>query len=160
VSTAQEAPDAEPYIRVSMMLADAAQVAEGKLSVLGGGWSQTGPFPTLFAIAMDVKVPWNMANAKHQFRLELVDSSGRTVSVSAPNGDEREMVVYKELEVGRPPGVLPGSALDAPMAIAFPSGLPLEPGARYEWRLMIDGKADVNWSLPFVVRPNPQQQAA
>ncbi len=102
--TIKEAPSLEPQIRVSMMLADAAQVADGKLSVLGGGWSQTGPAPTPFAIAMDVKVPWRMANAKHQFRLELVDSSGRTVSLPAPDGEEQLIVLERDLEVGRSSG--------------------------------------------------------
>ena len=29
--------------KVTMMLADAAQAVEGKLYILGGGWSVTGP---------------------------------------------------------------------------------------------------------------------
>ena len=31
-----------------MMLCDAAQVSDGKLYVLGGGWSMTGPDPVPF----------------------------------------------------------------------------------------------------------------
>ena len=34
-----------------MMLADAAQAVEGKLYILGGGWSVTGPEPSASAIA-------------------------------------------------------------------------------------------------------------
>ncbi|HYT79952.1 MAG TPA: sigma factor [Actinomycetota bacterium] len=30
-------------LKVTMMLADAAEVADGKLFILGGGWSVTGP---------------------------------------------------------------------------------------------------------------------
>jgi hypothetical protein len=150
----------EPNIRVSMMLADAAQTAEGKLYVLGGGWSVTGPAPMPFAIAVDVKVPWEMANRAHQFRFELVDSAGRTVEVPGPTGEDNPVVVEAELEVGRPPGMVPGTALDAVLAINVPGGLQLTPGARYEWRLMVNGKSDQDWSLPFSVRPLPAVQAA
>ena len=32
-------------MKVTILLADAAQAVEGKLFVLGGGWSVTGPEP-------------------------------------------------------------------------------------------------------------------
>ena len=35
-----------------MILADSAQVADGKLYILGGGWSITGPDPTPSAVAI------------------------------------------------------------------------------------------------------------
>ena len=38
-------------MKVTLMLADAAQVSEGKLHILGGGWSVTGP-PAPSAIAL------------------------------------------------------------------------------------------------------------
>ena len=44
-----------------MMLADSAQVSEGKLFILGGGWSVTGP-PAPSAIALHVEVPWDQTN--------------------------------------------------------------------------------------------------
>jgi hypothetical protein len=72
----QKVGSIELKIKVSMMLADAAQATEGKLYILGGGWSQTGPAPTPFAIALDVKVPWHLANQNHTFRFELVDGNG------------------------------------------------------------------------------------
>src|SRR4029077_19300015 len=37
-------------VKVTMLLADFAQVADGKLTVVGGGWSLTGPEPTPFGI--------------------------------------------------------------------------------------------------------------
>jgi hypothetical protein len=40
-----------------MMLADAAQVANGKLFILGGGWSVTGPEPSPSAIVLKIAVP-------------------------------------------------------------------------------------------------------
>ena len=156
----QKVGSIEPKIKVSMMLADAAQATEGKLYILGGGWSQTGPAPTPFAIALDVKVPWHLANQKHTFRFELVDSNGSTVVVPGPDGEDRPVVLDAVLEVGRPPGVVPGTPLDSVLAINIPTGLPLSPGARYEWKLMVDGECNEDWSLPFTVRSVRPQQAA
>ena len=52
-------------VKVTMLLADFAQVADGKLTVVGGGWSLTGPEPTPFGIAILVHVPWDQANRRH-----------------------------------------------------------------------------------------------
>jgi hypothetical protein len=41
-----------------MLLADAAQEAAGKLYILGGGWSVTGPQMPPMAIALKIDVPW------------------------------------------------------------------------------------------------------
>jgi len=150
----------EPKIKVSMLLADAAQATDGKLYVLGGGWSMIGPEPTPFAIAVDVKVPWHLANTKHEFKFELVDSDGRTVALPGPDGGEQAVVIDGVLEVGRPPGLTAGTPLDAVLAINVAGGLPLAPGARYEWRLMVDGECHEDWALPFTVRSAAQAQAA
>src|SRR5207244_5203833 len=39
-------------VKVTILLADAAQAVEGKLYVLGGGWSTTGPDPAPMARAI------------------------------------------------------------------------------------------------------------
>ena len=56
-----------------MMLADAAQVANGKLFILGGGWSVTGPEPSPSAIVLKIAVPWDQANKSHHLLLSLID---------------------------------------------------------------------------------------
>ena len=56
-----------------MLLADFAQVSDGKLTVVGGGWSLTGPDPVPFGIAILIRVPWDQANQRHVMRLELLD---------------------------------------------------------------------------------------
>ena len=43
-------------IRATLMLADAAQAADGKLYILGGGWNLIGPEPSPTAIAMHFEV--------------------------------------------------------------------------------------------------------
>jgi len=70
-------------MRVTMLLADAAQEVNGKLYVLGGGWSVTGPDLPPMAIAIMLDVPWTQSVAPHTFALELVDEDGRAV----PAGD-------------------------------------------------------------------------
>ena len=53
--------------------ADAAASSDGKLTVVGGGWSLTGPDPVPFGIAILIRVPWDPANQRHVMRLELLD---------------------------------------------------------------------------------------
>ena len=145
-------------MKVTMLLADYVQVSDGKLIVIGGGWSLTGPDPTPFGIAILVHVPWDQANRRHTLRLELIDADGRAVTVPGPGAvedeEEGEPIVFLndiEFEVGRPAGIKPGTPLEFPVAVN--SGpLPLEPGGRYEWRLSINGEGDEDWRLAFSVR--------
>ena len=134
-----------------MLLCDHAQASEGKLNILGGGWSLTGPQPTPFGIAILFQVPWDQADERHEFRLELLDADGHGVPV--PGDPEGEPIAVEgSFETGRPPGVRPGTPLDFPFAMN--SGpIALQPGQRYEWRLSIDGRYDADWRLAFSVRP-------
>ncbi|HET9289039.1 MAG TPA: hypothetical protein VFO26_15910 [Gaiella sp.] len=138
-------------MRVTMLLADFAQVSDGKLTVVGGGWSLTGPEPVPFGIAILIRVPWDQANQRHVMRLELLDADGIAVDMDTDDGTQ-PVVFFDDFpfEVGRPAGLKPGTPLDFPVAVN--SGpIPLDPG-RYEWRLTIDGEADDEWRLPFTVR--------
>lgn len=137
--------------RVTLMLADAAQVAEGKLYVLGGGWTEIGPEACPFAIGGMIEVPWDLANQPHTFRLELIDLDGNPVLVPTPDG-EQPLFIEGGFEVGRPPGTRPGTSL--PFILAFNSGpVPLPPGSHFEWRLMIDDESRDDWRLSFKTRP-------
>ena len=139
-----------------MLLADFAQVSDGKLIVVGGGWSLTGPEPVPFGIAILIRVPWDQANHQHVMRLELLDADGQPVEVDTEDGLQ-PVVVFDDLpfEVGRPAGLPPGTPLDFPVAVN--SGpLPLAAGI-YEWRLTIDGVADDDWRLPFSVRTEEEE---
>jgi hypothetical protein len=140
-------------MKATLLLADYAQVADGKLTIVGGGWSVTGPEPAPFGIAILIQVPWDQANVRHTMRLELLDSDGVPVAVETDDGDEEPIVFFDDLtfEVGRPPGLKPGTPLDFPVAVN--SGpLPIPPGGRYEWRLTIDGRSVDDWRLPFTTR--------
>lgn len=137
-------------MKVTMLLADAAQAVGGKLYVLGGGWSQIGPDPSPMALAIKIEVPWDETNVKHTAALELVDADGQPVVVENPQG-AGPLRVEAQFEVGRPPGVKPGTPIDVPMALTF-GPIPLPPNARYEWRLSIDGRHEGDWSVAFSTR--------
>lgn len=132
-----------------MLLADYAVVSDGKLTIVGGGWSQTGPEPASFGIALLIQVPWDQANTLHSFTVELLDADGAAVVLETPE-EEQAVAFGGEFEVGRPPGLKPGTPLDFPVAMNS-TPLPLQPG-RYEWRLTIDDQARQDWSLAFTVR--------
>ena len=141
----------ERGFRVTLILADAAQVAEGKLNVLGGGWNEIGPQPTPFAVAGIIEVPWNLANQPHTFRLELIDLDGNPVLVPTPTGSE-PFALEGGFEVGRPPGTPPGTSL--PFSLAMNVGpVPLPVDSRFEWRLLVDGECAEDWRLAFRTRP-------
>ncbi len=144
-------------MKVTMLLADYAVVSENKLVVVGGGWSITGPVPTPFAIALKIEVPWDQGNSKHKMRLELVDADGEPVLVETEGGLEEQLELEGEFEVGRPPGLKPGTPLDVMLAANF-SPQPIAPGGRYEWRLSIDGHTDEDWRLGFTTRPEAVAQ--
>jgi hypothetical protein len=140
--------------RISMMLADSAQSVGGKLYLLGGGWNST--FPGLpGAIAGIVTVPWSETNRKHVLELNLLDDAGAAVRVPTGNGDFAPLQIRNEFEIGRPPGVRPGSSFPNPIAINY-LALPLQAGRSYEWRWTIDGQGHDDWRLPFDVRMPPQ----
>ena len=125
-----------------MLLADAAQVSEGKLYVLGGGWSVTsGMVPS--ALAIKVEVAWNEANEPHTLGIRLRDSDGNEVLDLAT----------QTFEVGRPAGLPPGTAIDHVLAIQMGPLTMLEPGQRYIWELAIDDHVSDEWRCAFYVRP-------
>src|SRR5260370_23229527 len=64
-------------MRATMMLADHAQVADGKLFIAGGGWSLAGPGPIPCGIALLFHVPWQQTNERTAFMLRLLDEDGR-----------------------------------------------------------------------------------
>ena len=137
-------------MKVTMLLADAAQEIGGKLYILGGGWSITIP-GTPSAIAMKFEVPWDQANQRHEILLELVTSDGEPLLVATPEGEQVPLRIEGVLEVGRPAGLKPGTPIDAAMAMNL-GPLPLEPDQRYQWRLSVDGRQDEDWTLAFSTR--------
>jgi len=133
-------------IEAQMLLCDAA-VAEqgGKLHMLGVGWSITSTPTSPQAVAVLLKIPWDRANERLALMLRLVDDDGRPVAITTTDGTQ-ELTMGGEIEAGRPPGVTPGTQLDAALTFNVPS-LPLPPG-RYQWRLDV---ADDTFTSSFQV---------
>ena len=75
-------------MKVTMLLADSAQAVGGKLYILGGGWSITGPMPSPSAIALKIEVPWDLAARRHNILLELVDADGQPIRLPTPQGEQ------------------------------------------------------------------------
>src|SRR5207247_6915869 len=103
-----------------------------------------------------IEVPWDLATRRHDIVLELVTADGQEVRLPTPQGGQ-PVRVEGQFETGIPAGLAPGTPIDATLAIKV-SPLPLPSGARYVWRLSIDGKTREEWQVAFSTRPgNPIQ---
>lgn len=141
-------------MKVTLLLCDNAQTSpDNKLYAFGAGWTVTTAGAAPSGIAGMIEVPWDRTDDSHQWRLELVTADGQAVTVQGPEG-EQALLVEGEISTGRPPGWIHGAPVPIPLAINF-GPLPLEHGARYEWRFTIGGESDDNWRLPFATRPMP-----
>jgi hypothetical protein len=143
-------------MQVSVLLADYAQVSDGKLTLVGVGWSETGPHVP-HGVGIVAKVAWTETNVQHTIRLDLIDSDGNEVTVETPEG-EQGLFVEHRFNVGRPPTVKPGTTLS--YVWGFNCTPPTEAGRQYEWRVAVDGKEDGGLSPTFTVRPLPPAMAA
>ena len=95
-----------------LILADAAQVANGKLNLLGGGWdiltvNDQFPHKQHLAVAASFRVPWNETNQPQGIQIVIIEDD-----------TNRELLkVDGHLEVGRPPGILRGQDQRAQIAV-------------------------------------------
>jgi hypothetical protein len=137
-------------VEAQVILCDAA-VADprGKVHMLGAGWSVTGTPTAPQAVAVLMKIPWDRADQRLAMALRLLDADGKPVRLEGPDGVQ-VIESRGEVEVGRPPGLEPGSPIDASFALNVQS-MPLKPG-RYEWRLEL---ADQFFAVAFQVRASP-----
>ena len=134
-------------MKITLLLADYAEAVNGKLYVMGGGWSITRPEPGPMGIAIKIEVPWDEANRSHRLQLALLDADGKAVL----GPDEKPIEVRGEFEVGRPPGLAPGTPLDFVVALNLPRG-ELPASRRFEWRLSIDDETQQDWYVQFSTR--------
>ena len=132
-----------------MMLADHAQVADGKLFISGAGWSTCGPGAAPCSVAVIFHVPWQETDRRTDFSLRLIDSSGRAV-VQPGAQDGMPVQVNGHFEARRPPDMTPGTELNVPMS--FNIVLQLEPSTRYSWVLEIEGQTEASWQVTFATR--------
>jgi hypothetical protein len=136
-------------MRVTMMLADHAQVSDGKLFITGGGWSSAGPGPIPCGIALLFHVPWQRTNTRTVFTLRLLDEDGRAVAAPEPGGAQA-IQAGGQIEAVRPAGLTPGTEINVP--VAFNTVLQLPPARRFSWVLEIDGQTNEDWRISFATR--------
>jgi hypothetical protein len=137
-------------MKITLLLADSAQVVNGKLYVLGGGWTDTVLTPdgqtVPHALATVVEVPWDQTNVMHHLSLRLVDADGHRVEPV----EGQPIQIDTDAEVGRPPGAQPGVPLPVQLALNL-GPLPLAPG-RYAWTVTVDDNPEFTADVGFTVR--------
>jgi len=138
-------------MNVTMLIADSSQVADGKLYILGGGWSVTGPEPVPSAVAIKVAVDWHEFNSPHHWELILEDADGKLVQFETPEGTQT-IEVRGDFSTTTPDDVPQGTPVDVPIAVNF-GPIPLAPASRFTWRLVIDGESLPGASVSFTTRP-------
>jgi hypothetical protein len=138
-----------PNIEATMLLCDFAEAVNGKLYIVGGGWSMlTKVRPTAnMSLAVKLSVPWSRANERMHVEAALITDQGEPVTVVADDGEDRPILAGGDIELGRPPGLRHGTPLDATFAMNF-EGLNLEAGG-YVWELRVG--SDVAAHVPFQV---------
>ncbi len=103
-------PQSEPAVEF-IILADWAEVINGKLYVMGGGWDRLSVDnfvqPVQLSLAIGVLVPWLATN-----RLYPID-----VCVETADGVMLEPVLNAALSMGRPPDAVPGQPFRALLAV-------------------------------------------
>ena len=126
-------PDALPQEHTEidfLLVADYAEVVNGKIYVMGGGWDQFGPpeFPAQMrlGIAVGVRVPFLESNTPHH------------LTVTVRREAQEYLRMEGDLETGRRPGAR-GEPVLVPMAVN--AVLPLTEPQTLELTAEVDGRS-------------------
>jgi hypothetical protein len=138
-----------------LLLADAASVADGKLNMLGGGWTITGPQPIPSALVLLVDSVEPRESKTHESEIMLLHADGSPAVLGTSRGRPDFLRFQLSItEAVEAQGALVSLLLHA---ITIPP-LPLIPGTDYAWRLTIDNEQRPEWTRPFAVRPEAPAQ--
>ena len=138
--------------------------AGGKITALGLGFGIAGVQPNgLIApqhVGVMIDVPSKYAGQDFALTIELRDeSTGHTVEVPGPSGKIEALRVQQLLKVQpvNVPGLYLPESVPARVqtSLAFPMGLPLQPGKSYKWWLEIDAQHRAGWEAAFHVAGPP-----
>ena len=134
----------------ALLLADAAEVINGKLYLMGGGWtnctppSETDyPYDRLTASAVTIRIGYQETNEEHKFVLEFRDADEQPLGARIDGG----------FTVGRGTDLVPGMSQVVQFAGAVPVHLPA-PGT-YALVLMLNGREERR--VQFQAMPKPPQ---
>lgn len=123
------------------ILADHAEVTNNKLYLMGGGWDTMGaveaPVNVRVMLVTGVRVEWDETNAAIPLVVRLDDDDAQEV-----------FRLEGQMNVGRPPSLVPGTSQLSQMAFAMNVALPRFGG----YRITVtagSGEAEVRRSLPF-----------
>ena len=127
------------------LLVDSAQVASGKLFILGGGWARLTttqiPVTRTFETAIRVVVPWTETNRPHQLELQVENEDGQTLL---------ETPVKAEIRVGRPAQLKDGTDQVVPLALRV-GPVTLEREGRYALILRYEGEVTARTAFDLVL---------
>jgi hypothetical protein len=127
------------------LLVDSAQVANGKLFILGGGWARLTttqiPVTRTFETAIRVVVPWTETNRPHPLELQVENEDGQTLL---------ETPVKAEIRVGRPAQLKDGTDQVVPLALRV-GPVTLEREGRYALILRYEGEVTARTAFDLVL---------
>jgi hypothetical protein len=130
------------------MLADAAQVAEGKTYILGGGVSILfrSQLPAALGVTLVLQLTYERteANSDHQLRIVVMDADGHPILPE----------ITGEMHLGPAPEGLPrGVPLIAALTVGFPPLPVIQRNGEYAVDILLDGRHLKR--LPFAVAQPP-----
>ena len=133
-------------MRIWIELADVARVAEGKLDMLGAGWTMKQPNAP-FALGWIVDVPWEDLGKRFEFVIKLVDDDG--AEVLSPTNDPM-CRIQGVLETQQTSEIPIGESQRYPHAVMIPP-IPLEAGRSYRIEFEVNGETHFEWSRRFQI---------
>ena len=122
-------------LNLTLLLGDIARVAEGKLDILGAGFT-VAPVPANIAVGLIVGVPWAALGGNYRIEIKLQSAEGDVV---LNERSEPLITAWGDLAPHRPPGVVLGLPASLAMAWNF-GGLPLEPDRQYRFQASVNGQ--------------------
>ena len=116
-----------------LILADWAEVINGKVYIQGGGWTTINaheplPVSRTIAIAVSPRVEWHETNVPHDLVIRILREEGQAELAR----------IDARFEVGRSAGLPQGASQPHPIAVNLP--LTFEHAGEYEVRASIDGE--------------------
>lgn len=132
------------------LLADAVQVLQGKLYVLGGGWNTlfVAGFPARhpsLGVGLRVRVPWSWTERPLKIGIDLQDEDGARILPGPP--------IAQGVKVSRPQGLPDGSDVVLARSFTFNNLMFPKPGG-YSFVISLDDEPSDRLRFNVLARPN------